>query len=168
MANTTALPAEERLLPRVREVLGDRVRESHCQHGDETIVVNRADWIACLAALRDDPELSFDVLMDLCGVDDDPETPRFAVVCHLCSAKKRHRLRVKVRVEENDAVVPTLSAMWPGANWLEREVWDMFGICFDGHPDLRRLMMYEQFEGHPMRRDYPVDQRQPLIGPRDA
>ncbi len=167
MINTTALPSEEKLLPRVRDLLGDRLRESHCHHGDETIAVDRADVVECLTTLKEDDELDFEILMDLCGVDYQPRRPRFEVVYHLVSHRKRHRLRVKVQVEESDPVVPTVSHIWPGANWFEREVWDMFGVKFEGHPDLRRILLYEQFEGHPLRRDYPVDRRQPLVGPRN-
>jgi NADH-quinone oxidoreductase subunit C len=94
-----------------------------------------------------------------------PSRARFAVVYHLYSTAHRHRLRLVVPVEEGDAWVDSLSAVWRGANWLEREVWDMFGIEFRGHPDLKRILMYEGFEGHPLRKDYPVKKRQPLIGP---
>jgi NADH-quinone oxidoreductase subunit C len=167
MPNTTALPSEERLLPQVRALLGDRVRESHCHRGDETIIVDAADIVGVLEALRDDSELDFEILMDLCGVDYLPRRPRFEVVYHLCSYRKRHRLRVKVQVDEREPVVPTVSHLWPGANWFEREAYDMFGIRFEEHPDLRRLLMYEPFEGHPLRKDYPVTKRQPLVGPRN-
>jgi len=78
---------------------------------------------------------------------------------------RNQRLRLKVRVDGDDATVPTAVTVWPIANWLEREVWDMFGIRFRGHPDLKRILMYEGFEGHPLRKDYPVKKRQPLIGP---
>ena len=81
------------------------------------------------------------------------------------SRPRNHRLRLKVRVDEDDAHVPTAMTLWPIANWLEREVWDMFGVRFDGHPDLRRLLLYEEFVGHPLRKDYPINRRQPLIGP---
>ena len=102
--------------------------------------------------------------------DDDPwpgppAEARFAVVYHFYSTAQKHRLRLVVPVEEADAEVDSLTSLWPGANWLEREVWDMFGISFKGHPDLRRILMYEEFEGHPLRKDYPVNKRQPLIGP---
>jgi NADH-quinone oxidoreductase subunit C len=165
MPNTTALPSVEKLLPRVRELLGAKVLESHCHRGDETIVVAPGDIADVLRALRDDSELDFEILMDEAGVDYHPRRPRFEVVYHLASLRKRHRLRVKVRVEEREAVVPTVSHLWPGADWYEREIWDMYGIRFEGHPDLRRLLMYEQFVGHPLRKDYPVQRRQPLVGP---
>ena len=94
-----------------------------------------------------------------------PGPMRFAVVYHFYSMTHKHRLRLVVGVEESDARVDSLTPLWPGANWLEREVWDMYGIEFAGHPDLRRILMYEGFEGHPLRKDYPVNKRQPLIGP---
>jgi NADH-quinone oxidoreductase subunit C len=98
-----------------------------------------------------------------------PDQARFAVVYHFYSMAYKHRLRLVVPVEEAEAEavaeVDSLTSLWPGANWLEREVWDMFGIGFRGHPDLKRILMYEGFEGHPLRKDYPVKKRQPLIGP---
>jgi NADH-quinone oxidoreductase subunit C len=93
-----------------------------------------------------------------------PRTPRFEVVYHFLSLAQNRRLRVKVPVPEEDPQVPSLVSHWPGANWLEREAWDMFGILFQGHPDLRRILMYDEFEGHPLRKDYPYRKRQPLIG----
>ena len=94
-----------------------------------------------------------------------PAEARFAVVYHFFSLKHKHRLRLVVPVQEAEAEVDSLTSLWAGANWLEREVWDMFGIRFQGHPDLKRILMYEEFEGHPLRKDYPVNKRQPLIGP---
>jgi NADH-quinone oxidoreductase subunit C len=94
-----------------------------------------------------------------------PGPERFAVVYHFYSLPLRHRLRVVVPVDETDADVESLTPLWAGADWLEREVWDMFGIRFRGHPHLRRILMYDGFEGHPLRKDYPVKRRQPLIGP---
>ncbi len=94
-----------------------------------------------------------------------PEESRFVVVYHFYSTVHKHRLRLVIPVEEADAEVDSLTSLWPGADWLEREVWDMFGINFRGHPNLKRILMYEEFEGHPLRKDYPVKKRQPLIGP---
>ncbi len=94
-----------------------------------------------------------------------PAESRFAVVYHFYSTAHKHRLRLVIPVEEADAEVDSLTSLWPGADWLEREVWDMFGINFRGHPNLKRILMYEGFEGHPLRKDYPVKKRQPLIGP---
>jgi NADH-quinone oxidoreductase subunit C len=147
------------------------VVETHDQHGDHTIVVRRESLVEMLRHCREAPALAFDMLTDLTAVDyltfpGREDGPRFEVVYHLYSLALNHRLRVKVRVEEDDAVVPTAVPLWPIANWLEREVWDMFGIRFDGHPDLRRLLLYEEFVGHPLRKDYPINRRQPLIGPK--
>ena len=150
---------------------GPAITETHSHRGDHTAVVDRAAIRAVLGFCRAEPALAFDVLMDLTAVDflkfpGREDGPRFEVVYHLYSLEHNHRVRLKVRVEERDAVVPTAVPLWPIANWLEREVWDMFGIRFEGHPDLRRLLLYEEFEGHPLRKDYPIDRRQPLIGPK--
>jgi NADH-quinone oxidoreductase subunit C len=92
---------------------------------------------------------------------------RFEVVYHLYSIPKRHRLRVKVALPRLNPMMPSVTPVWRAANWYEREVWDMFGICFEGHPDLKRLLLYEEFTGHPLRKDYPYNKRQPLIGPQN-
>jgi NADH-quinone oxidoreductase subunit C len=94
-----------------------------------------------------------------------PPESRFAVVYHFYSVRHKHRLRLVVPVAEADPEVVSLTSLWSGADWLEREVWDMFGIRFQGHPNLKRILMYDEFEGHPLRKDYPVNKRQPLIGP---
>ena len=109
-------------------------------------------------ALRDRSSLRFDVLVEVTAADYVGRAPRFDVVYHLLSIVHRCRLRLKVRVGDGEAV-PTVQDVWPAAGWLEREVWDMFGIEFAGHPDLRRLLMPEDWEGHPQRKDYPVQIR---------
>ena len=159
------------ILERLCAHVGAAVVETHAQHGDHTAIIERSALTTVLSFCRDDAELAFDVLMDLTAVDYQKypgreDGPRFEVVYHLYSLRGNHRLRLKVRVDEDDAVVPTAVPLWPIANWFEREVWDMFGIRFDGHPDLRRLLMYEEFVGHALRKDYPINRRQPLIGPR--
>ena len=161
----------EEILRRLRGRLGAAIVDTHEQHGDATAVVDRNALLDALRFCRDEPALSFDVLMDLAGADylkypGREDGPRFEVVYHLCSLSHNHRVRLKVRVDEDDAVVPSTVPLWPIANWLEREVWDMFGVRFAGHPDLRRLLMYEEFVGHPLRKDYPINRRQPLIGPK--
>ena len=158
------------ILARLGARLGGRVLETHAYRGDHTAVVAREGLLDALAFCRDETELRFDLLADLTAVDYSKfpgreDGPRFEVVYHLYSVPHNHRVRLKVRVEQDDAVVPTATSLWPIANWLEREVWDMFGIRFEGHPDLRRLLLYEEFEGHPLRKDYPIERRQPLIGP---
>jgi len=120
-----------------------------------TVYVASDRLVATCAALRDTPSLRFNVLVEVTAADYFPRDPRFEVVYHLLSVSNRLRLRLKVRTTEMVAV-PTVQGIWPSAGWLEREVWDMFGIVFDGHPDLRRLLMPEDWEGHPQRKDYPV------------
>jgi NADH-quinone oxidoreductase subunit C len=158
------------ILDELRGRFSGAVLETHDFRGDHTAVVERARVRDVLAFCRDTAALGFDVLMDLTAVDYSrfpgrEDGPRFEVVYHLYSILHNHRVRVKVRVDEDDAVVPTAIPLWPIADWFEREVWDMFGIRFEGHPDLKRLLMYEEFVGHPLRKDYPINRRQPLIGP---
>jgi NADH-quinone oxidoreductase subunit C len=126
-----------------------------------TIFVAPSYLVATCLALRDTPSLSFNVLIEITAADYLPREPRFEVVYHLLSTSNRQRLRVKVRLRSNevDGVVPTVQSVWRGAGWPEREVWDMFGIVFSGHGDLRRLLMPEDWEGHPARKDYPVQIR---------
>jgi NADH-quinone oxidoreductase subunit C len=147
------------------------ITETHAHRGDHTLVVDRRTLHDVLRFCRDEPGLSFDMLTDLTAVDYSKfpgreDGPRFEVIYQLLSIPHNHRLRVKVRVSEDEPEVPTAADVWPIANWLEREVWDMFGIRFSGHPDLRRLLLYEEFVGHPLRKDYPINRRQPLIGPK--
>ena len=161
----------DELLQRLRDRFGAAVVDTHEFRGDATAVVDRTALVNVLRFCRDEPPLAFDVLMDLTAADylkypGREDGPRFEVVYHLYSLGHNHRLRLKVRVDEDDAVVPTAVPLWPIANWLEREVWDMFGVRFEGHPDPRRLLMYEEFVGHALRKDYPINRRQPLIGPK--
>jgi NADH-quinone oxidoreductase subunit C len=130
-----------------------------------TIYVSRAELPAVARLLRDRPDLRFALLIDVTAVDYHPREPRFEVVYLLVSIEHRHRVRLKVRVPGNDPHLQTVSDVWPAANWLEREVWDLFGIAFDGHPDPRRLLMPEDWEGYPLRKDYPVQIR---MTPRTA
>jgi NADH-quinone oxidoreductase subunit C len=125
--------------------------------GQETIVVPGERIVDICRQLHDRPELGFAFLADITAVDFWPREPRFEVVYHLSSATAR--LRLKVLLAGPNTPVPTVQPVWPGAGWLEREVWDMFGIEFAGHGDLRRLLMPEDWEGHPLRKDYPVQIR---------
>jgi NADH-quinone oxidoreductase subunit C len=126
-----------------------------------TLVVPREQIVAVCTALRDTPSLRFNCL-DLTAVDWWPGEPRFQVVYHLASFESPQRLRLKVPVPGEEAHVATISTLWPAANWLEREVYDLFGIIFDGHPDLRRVLMPEDWEGYPLRKDYPVQIKLPV------
>ncbi len=131
--------------------------------GELTLVVKAADWIETARVLRDDPDLRFEELMDLCGVDYSTygegawEGPRFAVVAHLLSVTHNWRVRVRTFAPEDGfPVVDSLTAVWPSANWFEREAFDLFGIMFSGHADLRRILTDYGFVGHPFRKDFPL------------
>ncbi len=125
--------------------------------GELTIVVPRGHVRRAAEFLRGDPELQFTFLSDLTGVDRFPIEPRFELNYHLLSLSRRERLRLKVRVAGGDPVVESVTPVWPTADWHEREVFDLFGVRFEGHPDLRRILMPEDWEGHPLRKDYPVE-----------
>lgn len=153
------------LLTRALELLGDRVLAYHSQHGDDTIVVAADQRLDVANVLRHDEALHFDMLMDSTAVDWDEEEPRFELVDHFFSTTKHHRLRMKCRVEE-DAAAPSLVPLFGSANWMERETYDMYGITFDGHPDMRRILLYPQFQGFPLRKDYDKLQAWPLFEER--
>ncbi|MEW5979518.1 MAG: NADH-quinone oxidoreductase subunit C [Acidobacteriota bacterium] len=166
----TVISEESLTLRKLKEEFGDAVVETHSFRGDDTAVVDPEKVTEVLAFLKQDPELDYAFLMDLTAVDclrlDPPSKPyRFEVVYHLFSLSKKQRVRIKVRLPEAEPEVETVSSLWAGANWYEREVWDMFGVRFRNHPNLKRLLMYEEFVGHPLRKDYPIGKRQPLIGP---
>jgi NADH-quinone oxidoreductase subunit C len=122
-----------------------------------TIYVDRSSIREACAVLRDDAECAFNFLSDVTCVDWYPSEPRFEVVYHLLSISKKERVRLKVRLDSDSPAVESLTSVWPGANYFEREVFDLFGIRFTGHPYLRRILMPEDWEGHPLRKDYPVE-----------
>lgn len=125
--------------------------------GEVTIVAKREGLVELMTFLRDDPGLRFNYLSDIGGVDlGEFASPRFAVAYQLYSIERNHRLRVKVFLDEEDATLPTMWNIWKASNWLEREIYDMFGVKFDGHPDLRRILMPADYEGHPLRKDFPI------------
>jgi NADH-quinone oxidoreductase subunit C len=156
----------ERLLAVLREKFGSAVVETHSQCGDDTAVVAPQRWKEICQFLRTDPACDMNMIVDLAGVDYPDREPRFEVVLHLYSIAKRHRLRLKARVgdsEGDNAEIESITDVWPGANWFERETYDLVGITFKNHPDLRRILMYPEFEGHPLRKDYPANKTQPLV-----
>lgn len=155
------------VLRRLVEGLPGALRGTHAQHGDATALIDAPRIGEVLRFLRDDGALDFSMLMDLTAVDHLGEEPRFEVVYHLYSVSKNHRVRIKARVPEEAAEIESVVSLWASANWMEREVYDLYGIHFVGHPDLRRILLYDEFEGHPLRKDYPKTRRQPLIGPKD-
>ncbi len=124
-----------------------------------TLYVGQGDLFDTLRTLRDHPSLKCALLSEITAVDYLPREPRFEVIYILVSLTHRLRIRLKVRLAGDAAHLPTVTPLWLGANWLEREVWDLFGIAFDGHPNPRRLLMPEDWDGHPLRKDYPVQLR---------
>ena len=153
----------EALKSSVEKVLGERLVRATIALDELTVVCAASDLAATLTALRDDPELSFEQCIDLCGVDysayrDEPcDGPRFAVVYHLLSLKHNWRLRLRVFAADDDfPVLPSSVTVWNGNAWFEREAFDLYGIVFEGHPDLRRLLTDYGFVGHPFRKDFPV------------
>ncbi len=144
----------------LRDACGDAVEDVSDSFGDLEVTVRRDAAVKACTALRDDPRTRFEFLMALCGVDwFESREPRFEVVLHLYSLERNHRLRVIFPVPEDDPEMDTLTGVWKGANWAERECWEMFGIRFRGHPFLRRLLTHDDFQGHPLRKDYPSDLR---------
>jgi NADH-quinone oxidoreductase subunit C len=153
-------PALTRLL---REQFGERVLDHHAQHGDETVSIRRQGMLDVFAFLKRDARCAFELMIDLTAVDHLPRTPRFEVVVHLKSITLNHRLRVKVPVEESAPEVDSIRDLWIAADWYERECHEMYGIVFKGHPNLKPLLLYDGFQGYPLRKDYPKGRQQPLV-----
>jgi len=151
----------------LKEKFPDEIVSEHEQHGDETVTIKKERVVEVMHFLRDDARTKFNFLMDLTAVDYFGRTPRFEVVYHLFSLDHNHRVRIKAQVGEEDCSINSLVPIWIGADWYEREVWDMYGVAFKGHPNMKRLLLYEEFVGHPLRKDYPIEKRQPLIGPEN-
>lgn len=136
-------------------LLGANCLAVNVHYNEVNLEVSPSSIVPVLTLLRDNPNLRFKVLIDVCGVDYLGEFPRFKVVYHLLSLKYNQRIRVKVSVEERE-IVPSVTSVFSSANWYEREIWDLYGIPFSGHPDLRRIMTDYNFEGHPLRKDFPL------------
>ncbi|WP_137178902.1 NADH-quinone oxidoreductase subunit C [Roseomonas sp. AR75] len=140
----------------IAEAAGPAVQEAFVERGQELVLrVTRQGLLPVLTLLRDDPRLSFEQLMDLCGMDWPERAERFEVVYNLLSLQHNRRIRVLVATDEATPV-PSVMEIWPAASWYEREAWDMYGIVFEGQPDLRRLLTDYGFEGHPLRKDFPL------------
>jgi NADH-quinone oxidoreductase subunit C len=146
------------------QVCGAAIKESVVELGDLVVTVAPDALLGVLTSCKQNPALACNLLVDITAVDwMDLRSERFEVVYQLLSLSKLWRLTIKVQVSESHPEVPSATQLWNGANFLEREVWDMFGIRFAGHPDLRRILLYEEFVGHPLRKDYPVQAKQPRI-----
>ena len=153
----------EQLLQNLTQTLGDQVTDVDLALGEVTVYVSAANYLAVMQTLRDAPACKFEQLMDLCGMDYSTyrevgdEGPRFGVVVHLLSVSLNQRVRVMVRCPEDDLpLVASVMHLWNAANWYEREAFDLYGIVFDGHVDLRRILTDYGFIGHPFRKDFPV------------
>ncbi|OGI47512.1 MAG: NADH-quinone oxidoreductase subunit C [Candidatus Muproteobacteria bacterium RIFCSPHIGHO2_01_FULL_65_16] len=149
-----------------KEILGPALVDARTDRGELTLEVRREDIVTVCRALRDDPALAFEQLIDLCGVDyldygresasGARPGPRFAVVYHLLSLGHNRRLRLRARLADEAPLIASVTEIWSAANWYEREAFDLFGIMFDGHPDLRRILTDYGFSGHPFRKDFPL------------
>lgn len=159
------LAAESReLLALLERKLGQHISEADLSLGDAVVTISRVGSLDFFRLLKLDSELRFDFLVDVTVVDWlDRRTERFTVVYHLMSMSSGYRLRVKIPVSERDPEVDSLVELWSSANFMEREAWDMYGIVFKNHPDLRRVLLYEEFKGAPLRKDYPVQGKQPRV-----
>lgn len=143
------------LVTYLREKLGGQVESASMAYGELTLQVAAADIVQVMTFLRDDPRCRFVSIIDVCGADYPARAMRFDVVYHLLSPTQNTRIRVKLRTDE-DTPVPSITSVFPGADWFEREAYDLYGILFTGHPDLRRLLTDYGFEGHPLRKDFPL------------
>ena len=150
-------------LTELKNRFGDKIEEIAMPHGQAVAIIKRESLNDILIYLRDNDETLFDLFVDLTAVDYIARQPRFEVVIHLTSIPLRHRIRLKVRLHEDDPVMSSITAVYPSANWFERECYDLYGIRFEGHPNLKRILLYDGFVGHPLRKDYPIDRRQPRI-----
>jgi len=154
--------AKEKILEDLKQNFADSIKSVTVQFGDEIILINKDALLDIVKFLKEEP-YAFTMLLDLTCVDYVEEEERFEMVYHLFSLSHKLRLRFKARLRETVPTIDSLTVIFKNANWLEREVYDMFGIQFNGHPYLRRLFMYEGFEGHPLRKDYPLRKQQPRI-----
>jgi NADH-quinone oxidoreductase subunit C len=162
----------QNVLELLRATFGPAIVETHSALGDDTAVVDPARWREIAEFLRNDPRTAMNMFVDLTAVDWlGRQEPRFEVVLHLRSLEHMHRVRLKARIGDaagKTVRIASLCSVWAGANWFEREAFDMFGVEFVGHPDLRRILMYEEFQGHPLRKDYPAERPQPLVPYREG
>ena len=154
----------EPLLTLLKQKFGRQLVDPRLELGDVVVGIDRTLLFDFIKNLKEDAELRFNFLVDITAVDWlDGKPDRFEVVYHLMSLSNLFRLRIKVTLSESDPQIPSIVSLYSGANFMERETWDMYGITFKGHPDLRRLLMYEEFKGHPLRKDYPLQGKQPRV-----
>jgi NADH-quinone oxidoreductase subunit C len=155
MSHLPQIPGNQGLAERARAVLGADLIEATERVGELTLLVSREAAASVLQQLRDTPDLSYEQLLDIAGADYPEREARLEVNWHLLSLTHNRRIRVKVMTDETKPV-PSVTSLWPNAGWLEREVWDCYGVLFEGNPDLRRILTDYGFEGHPFRKDFPL------------
>ncbi len=160
MATPRTKLAANDIIDRLRAQFGDDILNAEGVYGDAVFTVSPARYGEVARFLRDDRDLAFDFFDFLAGVDYRPKGGGYEVVTHLYSTTRNHNVRLKVQCDAENPRVPTLSQVWPGANWHERETWELLGIVFDGHPHLVKLLLPEQFEGHPLRKDFALMTRE--------
>jgi len=153
---------KKKILEYLREKFPEKIKEISVEFGDEIIIIDKDSLLDIVKFLKNDP-YAFTMLLDLTCVDYKGQKERFQMIYHFFSLSSNERLRINISLPEKDPSIDSLTPFWKNANWLEREVYDMFGILFNGHPDLRRIFMYDGFEGYPLRKDYPLQKRQPRI-----
>lgn len=146
-------------LKRLTEKFQNSIQETKTHYGELTLSVKKEEIVSLCHFLHDDPEMSFDHITDICSLDFPEDEERFEMVYMFYSIPKKHRIRIKARITEEECTIDSISSIWKGANFMEREVYDMMGIKFNHHPDLRRIMMPEDFEGYPLRKDFPTEGR---------
>jgi NADH/F420H2 dehydrogenase subunit C len=151
------------LTEKIKARFGDQILSAQNERDEETFTIDREHAPDFFRAIRDEQDFEFNFLTDLTAVDWLERKPRFDVVYQLNSLTRGHRIRVKIGVDGADPWVHSVFGIWRAADWLERECFDMYGIVFKGHPDLRRILMYDSFEGHPLRKDYLYNKRQPIV-----
>jgi NADH-quinone oxidoreductase subunit C len=160
----------QKVLARLKARFGDAILATESFRGDDEALVAPDNWLAVARFLRDDADCVMNHFIDITATDypeREPVIPRFDVLLFVRSMAKNQRVRLKTRVRDGEDL-DTLTGIWGGADWTEREVYDMFGVRFRGHPDLRRILMYDEFVGYPLRKDYPITKTQPLIPYRDV
>ena len=142
---------------RLTEKFQNIIQETKTSYGELTLLIKKEEMVSLCRFLHDDPEMSFDHITDICTLDFPEDEERFEMVYMFYSISKKHRIRIKARISEEECTIDSISSIWKGANFMEREVYDMMGIRFNHHPDLRRIMMPEDFEGYPLRKDFPTE-----------
>lgn len=158
----------QKLLSTLKSKFPDGVMDTQITQNDAVAIVKRENYFDIVKFLKEDPDILMDHFIDLTCVDWPEKEDRFEVVLHLRSMTHNHRIRIKTFASADAPTVSSLTPLYKGANWFEREAYDMYGVKFEGHPDLRRILLWESFEGHPLRKDYPKEKRQCPISFRES